>query len=152
DRVDPAGDGHPRTMLSHGVLVSVQRLRGGVRPLVPVGEGGYPSGLERGAVLSARHLHERPLLPARTSALVRAHALAAAHAALPPNRLRYAWMNSSRSPSITRWTSPTFTSVRWSLTMVYGWKTYDRIWLPQELSVLVASTTARAASCSSSFF
>ena len=49
-------------------------------------------------------------------------------------------MNGSRSPSITRCTSPTFSSVRWSFTMVYGWKTYERIWLPQPMSVLVAST------------
>src|SRR5213594_1182510 len=31
--------------------------------------------------------------------------------------------NWSRSPSITRWTSFTFSSVRWSFTIVYGWNT-----------------------------
>ena len=33
---------------------------------------------------------------------------------------RYASMNGSMSPSITRCTSGIFNSVRWSLTMVYG--------------------------------
>src|SRR2546428_172382 len=42
----------------------------------------------------------------------------AGHAALPPKRLRYASMNGSKSPSITLWTSATFSSVRWSFTMV----------------------------------
>src|SRR6266702_4791560 len=42
----------------------------------------------------------------------------AGHAALLPKRLRYASMNGSKSPSITRWTSATFSSVRWSFTMV----------------------------------
>ena len=41
-----------------------------------------------------------------------------AHAALPPKRFRKVLMNSSRSPSITACTSPTFSSVRWSFTMV----------------------------------
>ena len=40
------------------------------------------------------------------------------HAALLPKRLRYASMNASRSPSMTRCTSPSLSSVRWSLTMV----------------------------------
>src|SRR2546426_3876075 len=42
----------------------------------------------------------------------------AGHAALLPKRLRYASMNGSKSPSITLWTSATFSSVRWSFTMV----------------------------------
>src|SRR5689334_10450763 len=47
----------------------------------------------------------------------------AGHAACLPKRFRYASMNGSRSPSITFWTSATLSSVRWSLTMVYGWNT-----------------------------
>ena len=41
-------------------------------------------------------------------------------AALPPIFFKYASMSGSRSPSMTRWTSPIFISVRWSLTIVYG--------------------------------
>src|SRR2546430_5836061 len=40
------------------------------------------------------------------------------HAALLPKRFRNASMNGSRSPSITLWTSLTFSSVRWSFTIV----------------------------------
>src|SRR2546428_12145084 len=40
------------------------------------------------------------------------------YAALLPKRLRYASMNWSRSPSITRWTSFTLSSVRWPFTIV----------------------------------
>ena len=32
-------------------------------------------------------------------------------------------MNGSMPPTITFWTSGIFNSVRWSLTIVYGWKT-----------------------------
>src|SRR5213595_2842721 len=49
-----------------------------------------------------------------------------AHAAAvvePPPCLRYASMNGSIPPSITFWTSGILSSVRWSLTIVYGWKT-----------------------------
>ncbi len=49
------------------------------------------------------------------------------YAALFPKRFRNASMNGSRSPSMTLCTSLTFSSVRWSFTIVYGWKTYDRI-------------------------
>ena len=41
----------------------------------------------------------------------------------PSFRLRYASVNSSSLPSSTACASPTFTSVRWSLTIVYGWST-----------------------------
>ena len=41
---------------------------------------------------------------------------------------------------------PIFTFVRWSLTMVYGWNTYERIWLPHAISAFDASTFARSAS------
>ena len=58
-----------------------------------------------------------------SSTKVRSSVTRASVVACPPNRLRYAWMNASRSPSITRCTSPILSSVRWSLTIVYGWKT-----------------------------
>ncbi len=112
---DAPGDGDGRPIVAHGVVVGGQHLGGGVAPLVPVGEGRYALGLERRALLAAGGLDER--------AVVVALAPVGAHAALPPKRLRYAWMKASRSPSMTRWTSPTLTSVRWSLTIVYGWKT-----------------------------
>src|SRR5207237_1082682 len=60
---------------------------------------------ELGQLLAARRLDE------------------AGHAACLPKRLRYASMNGSRSPSITFCTSATLSSVRWSLTIVYGWNT-----------------------------
>ncbi len=41
--------------------------------------------------------------------------------------VRYAEMNRSRSPSMTAWMLPFSAPVRWSLTSVYGWKTYERI-------------------------
>ncbi len=61
-------------------------------------------------------------------------------------------MNGSRSPSITFCTSGILSSVRWSFTMVYGWNTYERIWLPNPMSVLVDSSFCFSASCSSSAF
>ncbi len=54
-------------------------------------------------------------------------------------------MNGSSSPSMTPWTSEIFSSVRWSVTIVYGWNTYDRIWFPQAISVFSASTLSRSA-------
>src|SRR5579863_3855677 len=58
-------------------------------------------------------------------AVDRGHAAAVPFA--PPARrteaLRYASMNGSIPPSITFWTSGILSSVRWSLTIVYGWKT-----------------------------
>src|SRR5437868_1362413 len=41
----------------------------------------------------------------------------------PPPCFRYASMNGSMAPSITFWTSGILSSVRWSLTIVYGWNT-----------------------------
>ena len=43
-----------------------------------------------------------------------------AHVVAPAERSSSARTNSSRSPPSTRWTSPTSTSVRWSLTIEYG--------------------------------
>src|SRR5262249_38045353 len=54
--------------------------------------------------------------------------------------MRYDRMNGSRSPSNTRSTSPTSNFVRWSLIRRYGCITYDRIWLPKEISSLVSSS------------
>src|SRR6266516_2004758 len=65
-----------------------------------IGERDDAALYELGELLPPRRLHE------------------AGHAALLPKRLRYASMNGSKSPSITRWTSATFSSVRWSFTMV----------------------------------
>ena len=39
------------------------------------------------------------------------------------NRLAEEWLNESIAPSITFCTSAILSSVRWSLTMVYGWNT-----------------------------
>src|SRR5690242_3852262 len=52
-----------------------------------------------------------------------AHAAALPPDLRPPNSRRYASMNGSMSPSITRCTSGIFSSVRWSFTIVYGWNT-----------------------------
>ena len=110
-RGDPAGDRDAGPVFAHRVVVGGERFGSGMGALVAVGERGDPRRLQRRTLLAPCRLDERALL----IALV---APAPAHAALPPNRLRYAWMNPSRSPSMTRCTSPTFTSVRWSLTMV----------------------------------
>src|SRR5881394_839361 len=48
-------------------------------------------------------------------------------------------MNGSKSPSSTRSTSPTSNLVRKSLIIWYGCITYERIWLPNEISFLVSS-------------
>ena len=110
ERHEPAGDGDRGAVLAHGVIVRRERLGGGVGAREAIGEG-----------RDAHRLQGRALLPPRRLDVGRFSA--AGHAALLPKRLRYAWMNSSRSPSITLCTSPTLSSVRWSLTIVYGWKT-----------------------------
>ena len=99
------GDGDRGPVVAHRVIVRGQRLarrcgcgRTGRRT------ARRPAPRAAAQLVAPRRLDER--------------ALVAGHAALPPNRLRYASMNSSRSPSITRCTSPTFSSVRWSFTMV----------------------------------
>src|SRR5207249_11460477 len=76
------------------------------RPLVgagavePVGERNDAAVGELGELLASRRLDE------------------AGHAALLPKRFKYASMNGSKSPSMTFWTSATFSSVRWSFTIV----------------------------------
>ena len=47
---------------------------------------------------------------------------------------RYASMNGWMCPSITACTFDVCSSVRWSFTIVYGWNTYERIWLPHAIS------------------
>src|ERR1700691_109114 len=62
-------------------------------------------------------------------------------------------MNSSIAPSSTAPVLPTSTPVRWSLTIWYGCRTYERIWLPQAisfLSLLNFSSSSFFLRCSSS--
>src|SRR2546430_10207054 len=83
--------------------------------------------------LEGRARRPRALEPVREARHATAHELGelfaprrrdeARHAALLPNCFKYASMKGSRSPSITFCTSVTFSSVRWSFTMVYGWNT-----------------------------
>src|SRR5260370_37535294 len=86
--------------------------------LVPVERSARrPGAREAVGVRCDAPLHElRQLLAPR-------HLDEAGHAALLPNRLRYASMRGSRSPSITRCTSVVFNSVRGSFTIVDGWNT-----------------------------
>ena len=86
---DATGDRHTRAWIPHRILVQSERLGGQVRAVEPVGEGGHARRLQTCPLGTARLLGHRPLD-------------LLAHAALPPNRLRYAWMKVSRSPSITR--------------------------------------------------
>ena len=99
ERHQPPRDGDHRPRIAQRVVVERARLGGEVGPLVAVGVGPHAAGLERRAVVPAGLLDVGPLG-------------GAAHAALPANRLRYACMNSSMSPSITRCTSVTLSSVR----------------------------------------
>src|SRR5258705_10358492 len=85
---DASGDGDGRPIVAHGVVVAGQRLGGAVAPLVPVREGRYTLGLERRTLLAASGLDER--------AVVVALPAVGGHAAFPPERLRYAWMNACR--------------------------------------------------------
>ena len=101
---EAAGDGHRRPLA--GGRQRGQRLGRRVRAREPVGERLHAAAAQLGQLVAPRQLHEgalRRLL---------------AHRAVRPNRLRYASMNGSMSPSITRCTSPTLSSVRWSLTIV----------------------------------
>src|SRR2546425_478390 len=83
-----------------GVAEPLDRPARRPRALEPVGVRRDATAHQLGQLLAARRLDE------------------ARHAALLPKRLRYASMNWSRSPSITFCTSPTLSSVRWSLTIV----------------------------------
>src|SRR6266571_5181429 len=110
------------------VLEPLERRGDGTGAVEPIGERDDAALHQLGELLAPRRLDE------------------AGHAACLPKRFRYASMNGSRSPSITFWTSATFSSVRWSFTMVYGWNTSERIWLPHEMSVFCLSTSAFLAS------
>src|SRR2546426_6447959 len=79
---------------------SLERRPGGPGAIEAIGERRYAPLHELRELLAPRRLDE------------------ARHAALLPKRLRYASMKGSMSPSITFWTSATFSSVRWSFTMV----------------------------------
>src|SRR5690606_28547656 len=104
ERHDAAGHGHVGPVLAHGVLIERQRGPGLVAPRIAVGKRRDAHRLDGRQVGAPGFLDPRPLH-------VR-HRSRPGHAALPPYCLRYAWMNCSRSPSMTRCTSVTFTSVR----------------------------------------
>src|SRR5207245_1278409 len=123
-------DQQPRKPVYNAVFMAkaVERERDRVRAIEPIGERDHAALRQLSELLAPGGLYE------------------AGHAALLPKRFRYASMNGSRSPSITFCTSPTLSSVRWSLTIVYGWNTYERIWLPQAISIFCLSTSAFLAS------
>ena len=108
-RHDPSSDAH-RWAFS-GVPDQRVRLRGRVLAVEAVGVRRYPRRLQGFEFLASRLENEVQFL---------GHAAAVVE---PPPCLRYASMNGSIPPSITFWTSGIFSSVRWSLTIVYGWKT-----------------------------
>src|SRR4029077_6883843 len=99
---EPSGEAVDRLV---AIPERLEGLRNHARPIEPVGERDHAALGELGEFLASGRFDE------------------ARHAALLPKRFRYASMNGSRSPSITFWTSPTLSSVRWSLTIVYGWNT-----------------------------
>ncbi len=110
---DPARDADPRALGRVGRQPG-ERLRRRVVGVVPVGEGLDPEGAQPLHLLEARG-EDAP------------ERLRLAHDTGAACRRRYPSMKTSMSPSITRSTSPTSMSVRWSFTSVYGWKTYERI-------------------------
>ena len=110
--------------------VRVRRLDRRMRPVERVRERGDAVLLQHRELLAARAQHRVEILLLRDAdaALLLTHRLPTSAdtstvAAGAPCSLRYAWMNGSIAPSITFWTSGIFSSVRWSLTIVYGWKT-----------------------------
>src|SRR5690242_1110742 len=94
----------------------IQRYRIGsvMRTVEAIGEGRRSTRRECVELLAPGLLHEVDVV---------AHAAALPPVPCPANSRRYASMNGSMSPSITRCTSGIFNSVRWSFTIVYGWKT-----------------------------
>ena len=102
-----------RLALLSAVREQPQRRRYVVGRVEAVRERCDACGVEGGEFLAPR-LHDK--VEVFESWLV-AHAASAPPA---PKRFRYASMNSSMSPSMTRCTSGIFNSVRWSFTMVYG--------------------------------
>ncbi len=106
---DSSGQSYSRTFLR--VAEELLRIGGAVLAVEGVRVRVYPRRLQRFELLPARLENEVELF---------AHAAAVVD---PPPCFRYASMNGSIPPSITFWTSGIFSSVRWSLTMVYGWNT-----------------------------
>ena len=101
--VGPQGDEPPGEPVGARVALA-EALERGVRrrrAVEAVGVRRHAAPHQLLQLLAPRHFHE-----------------ARHYAALLPKRLRYASMNWSRSPSITRWTSFTLSSVRWSFTIV----------------------------------
>ena len=109
---EPAGHAHHLAVRAFGQGgPRGGRRHRGVRPLVAIGVRRDAAREQLVELLAPRLHHEVEVVRA--------------HAALPaaPNRFRYASMNGSIAPSITLCTSVCLSSVRWSLTIVYGWKT-----------------------------
>src|SRR2546427_2168003 len=100
--VRPQGDEPPGEPMGGRIAVAEALERGARRrrALEAVGVRRHAAPHQLLQLLPPRHFHE-----------------ARHYAALLPKRLRYASMNWSRSPSITRWTSFTLSSVRWSFTI-----------------------------------
>ncbi len=96
-RLDPSGDAHLRAVFAHGILVQGRRRAGAVGPVEAVGKGAHAEAHELGQLRAASLLDKGAIV---------------GHAARCPKRFRYASMNSSMSPSITRCTSLTLSSVR----------------------------------------
>ena len=112
-RDDPAGDAHRLAFLLPVRRMQRDRLGRAMRAVERVRERRDAARDERVELLAPRALDEVQLVGSRR-ALPRS-------ARRAPSR--YASMNGSMSPSITFCTSGIFSSVRWSLTIVYGWKT-----------------------------
>src|SRR6185437_460866 len=111
---DAAGHAHGLALVVHPLWQQRHRICRAMRAVESITERLDTARFERLELLSPSALYE-------VQVLVRAHA-----AALPggvPSCDRYASMNGSMSPSMTRCTSGILSSVRWSFTIVYGWKT-----------------------------
>src|SRR6185369_5274293 len=142
----------PRRRDGVEVLVAGDDLVVDQRPGPLAVGGGGPPGL--GALRRGRppaggsHDHGQEERPGRPPAQRSSSAEASAGPSVPLARATSAvLMRSSRSPSRTRLTSPTSCFVRWSFTSWYGWRTYERIWLPNAMSFLAFSTASSFAFC-----
>ncbi len=120
-RDEPARDTHRRPLL--GVAKKLLHFGGSMRGIERVGEGRDAARDERVELLPSRLHHEVDVLGRRRRFTAHGLAHAPAPAFAAPICLRNASMNGSIAPSMTFWTSVSFSSVRWSFTMVYGWKT-----------------------------
>jgi hypothetical protein len=119
-RDEPPRDAHGRSLLvPRAIAEGGERLRRRVRAVEGVGERRDAARLERRQLLAPRPQHEVEVV-----ARVRRRTTVVAHAEFASvTCFRYASTNGSMSPSITRCTSGILSSVRWSFTIVYGWKT-----------------------------